>query len=89
MKLIKFLFILIVALVIGNVTLTNRSVDEGVVLANLTRDIATLQNQNIILRAQVAADGSLGNLTTRLTEAGFTDSPKVVSLQTSTSVALR
>lgn len=89
MKLIKALSAVIVLLVIANVTLTNRSVDEGVVVANLTKDIAELQNQNTILRATVAEAGSLDALSERIAEAGFVDSPKVVSLSTPTSVASR
>ncbi|MEI8232774.1 MAG: hypothetical protein WCG44_03455 [bacterium] len=90
MKLIKFLFAIIVILVIANVTLTNRSVDEGVVVADLTRDIATLQNDNTILKAQVAAAGSIGSLTAKLAEAGFTQSSaNVASLSTVSSVASR
>jgi len=90
MKLIKFLFAIIVILVIANVTLTNRSVDEGVVVADLTRDIATLQNDNTILKSQVAAAGSIGSLTAKLAEAGFTESSaKIASLSTVSSVASR
>ena len=89
MKLIKCLFVVIIVLVIANVTLTNRSVDEGVVVSGLSRDIATLQNQNTILKAQVAESGAIGNLTTKLAEAGFTESPKIASLKTASSVALR
>ncbi len=89
MKLIKFLFVIIVGLVIGNVTLTNRTVDESIVVAGLTADIAELQNQNIILRAQVASAGSLGSLTAKIEEAGFVSSPTIVSVQNPSSVALR
>jgi len=89
MKLIKFLFVVIVTLVIGNVTLTNRTVDESIVVAGLTADVAELQNQNIILRAQVASAGSLGSLTAKIKEAGFVASPTIVSVQTTSSVAYR
>jgi hypothetical protein len=89
MKIIKLLFAIIVLLVIGSVTLTNRSVDEGVIVADLTREISNLQNENTILKAQVAAAGSIGNLTTKLAEAGFTESPKVFSLAVVSSVASR
>lgn len=89
MKLIKLLFGVIVILVLANVTLTNRSVDEGIVVANLSKEIATLQNQNTILKGQVASMGSIGNLTAKLEEAGFVETPKVVSLPTTSSVASR
>jgi cell division protein FtsB len=89
MKLIKLLFAVIVVLVIANVTLTNRTVDEGVVVANLSQEIAQLQNENTILKAQVAAAGSIGNLSAKLTEAGFVETGKVVSLSTTASVASR
>lgn len=89
MKLIKLLFAIIVALVITNVTLTNRGVDEGVVVSGLAREIETLQNENTILKAQVAEDGAIGNLTVKLAEAGFVETPRVASLSTVSSVASR
>lgn len=89
MKLIKLLFGVIVILVIANVTLTNRSVDEGIVLANLSKEITALQNENTILKGQVASLGSISNLTAKLEEAGFIETPKVVSLPTTSSVASR
>ena len=89
MKLIKFLFAVIVALVIANVTLTNRSVDESVVVAGLTRDIAKLQNDNTILKSQVASAGSLSEISDEIAQAGFVESPKVVTIGVPSSVASR
>lgn len=89
MKLIKILFALIIALVIVNVTLTNRTVEDGVTLSNLEKEITELQNQNTIMKATVAASGSLGNLTQKLVGAGFVESTKIVSVQTTSSVASR
>ena len=89
MKLIKALFVLIIALVIMSVTLTNRSVDEGVVVAKLNQEITSLQNQNTILRAQVALAGSLNSVSTKIVEAGFVESATTVALKTSSSVASR
>jgi hypothetical protein len=89
MKLIKFLFAVIVALVIGNVTLTNTAVDEGIVVARLTKEIAQIQNDNAIMAAAVASSGSLGALSAQLDEAGFVESPKVVAIPTPASVASR
>lgn len=89
MKLIKLLFAVITLLVIANVTLTNRTVDESVVVSRLNQEIEILQNENTILRAQVAQAGSLGNLTLKLQEAGFVTSPQVVAVDTTTSVASR
>lgn len=89
MKLIKLLFVVITALVIANVTLTNRTVDESVVVSRLNREIETLQNENTILKAQVAESGSLGNLTLKLQEAGFVTSTQIVSVDSTSSVASR
>jgi hypothetical protein len=89
MKLIKFLFVIIVGLVIANVTLTNAAVDESIIVANLTDDIADLQNANTIAAAQSAAAGSLGSLTARIHEAGFVAAPTLVSVETPSPVALR
>lgn len=89
MKLVKALSAVIVALMIVSVTLTNRSVDESIVVAYLTKEIGELQNQNTILKAQVASAGSLSKLSAKLEDAGFIESPKVVSLPTTSSVASR
>lgn len=89
MKLIKFLSVIIVLLVIANVTITNRSVDEGVTVANLGKEISALQNQNTILAAQVASAGSLGNISARLVDAGFVETKNIAAIQSTPSVASR
>ncbi len=89
MKLIKALSLIIVILVISSVTLTNRSVDESLVVGELNREIASLENQNTILKAEVSAIGSLGNLSVLIEEAGFSTSPTLVTLPGTTSVASR
>jgi hypothetical protein len=89
MKLIKALFAVIVVLVIGNVTLANRSVDESIVVSDLSAEISSLQNENTILKSSVAAAGSLGSLSQRIEEAGFVSSPKIAAVETTTSVASR
>lgn len=89
MKLIKALFVVIVALVIGNVTLANRSVDESIVVADLSSEISSLQNENTILKANVASLGSLGSVSAKIEAAGFMTTPKIASVQTTTAVASR
>jgi hypothetical protein len=89
MKLIKLLFAVIVVLVLGNVTLANRSVDESIVVSDLSAEIAALQNENTILKSEVAQSGSLGNLSLRIEEAGFVSSPKIAAVETSSAVASR
>lgn len=89
MKLIKALFAVIVVLVIGNVTIANRSVDESLVVSDLSSEISSLQNENTILKSEVAQAGSLGNLSLRIEEAGFVSSEKIASLETTSSVASR
>ena len=89
MKLIKILFAVILALVIANVTLTNRTVEDGVTVAKLSRQITELEDQNTIMRAQVAAEGSLGSLMTKIAKAGFVESGKIASVKTTSSVASR
>lgn len=89
MKLIKFLSFIIVSLVVANVTLTNASVDDRLVVSSLSQEISSLENELTILRAQVADLGSIKNLTPRLEAMGFTDTPKVVSLPTVSAVASR
>lgn len=89
MKLIKFLSFIIVTLVVANVTLTNRSVDDRLVVSSLAEEISALENEITILRAQVADLGSIKNLTPRLEAMGYTDTPKVASLPSVSAVASR
>lgn len=89
MKLIKLLALIIVLLVITNVTLTNRSLDDGLTLSNLSKEIAELQNQNIILRARIASAGSLTGVKEKLLSAGYTESPRIVAVPENSSVASR
>ena len=89
MELIKVLFFVIIVLVIGNVTLTNRTVDESILVADLTAEISAIQNNNTILRAEVASAGSIGNLSARIESAGFTANPEIVVIDNPSSVALR
>lgn len=89
MKLVKTLFAVITVLVIANVTLTNRNVDESLVVSDLVKEISTLQNSNTILASQVAAAGSIGALSEKIKESGFVDSTRIVSLSNTSSVALR
>ena len=89
MKLFKLLSLIIVALVIVNVTLTNRAVDQVGEVNHLSAEITRLSNDNNLLKADIARLGSLTELASRLTEAGFTDQPVVVALPTPVSVASR
>ncbi len=89
MKLIKFLALVIVGLVITNVTLTNRSVDESILVADLSSEISELQNQNRILESQVAEAGSLDAVRQKLAEIGFVETPAIVSITVPGSVASR
>jgi hypothetical protein len=89
MKLVKILSALIITLVIANITLTNRNVDESVVVANLTKQITALQNQNTILTAEVAELGSLTHISSEISALGFTDTPKIAAIPTAPAVALR
>ena len=89
MKLIKILSLLIIILVITSLTLTNRTLDEGLVISNLTNDLDALQNQNTILRSHVALAGSIGGLTTKLAQAGFVESQNIVHMPTVPSIASR
>lgn len=89
MKIIKLLSFVIVALVIGNVTLTNKSVDESLVVSNLSRDIAALENENTILKAEVASSGSIKELSARIEAAGFVSTANIASLPSVSNVASR
>ena len=89
MKLVKLLSIVIVGLILTNVTLTNRAVDQSVVVSDLTRQIAELDHSNALQNARIAEVGSLTALSEAIEAAGFIASPKIVSLPTISSVASR
>lgn len=89
MRLIKILFGLILTLVLGNITLTNHSVDQGVVVATLNHEIKSLENQNTLSRARIANAGSLVSLVDKIALAGFVERPQIVALPNTSSVALR
>lgn len=89
MKIIKLLSFIIVALVIGNVTLTNKSVDESLIVSNLSRDISNLQNENTILKAEVASSGSIVELSAKIEAAGFVSTGEIASLPSMSAVASR
>jgi len=89
MKLIKFLSLIIVALVLVNVTLTNRTVDESLYLSQLSSDINSLQEDNLLRQTRIAQLGSLPVLAEKIEAAGFVETPTVVALPTPASVALR
>lgn len=89
MKLIKLLSAVIVLLVVVNVTLTNKAVDQSVTVSDLTKDIAQITHENTLLSARIADAGSLTKLRAMIDEAGFVSTPKVASLPGTPAVASR
>jgi hypothetical protein len=89
MKLVKIFSLLIVGLIITNVTLTNRAVDQSVTVSEYSREIENLDHSNTLLNAQIADLGSLTKLREGIEAAGFVSSPAVVSLGGTASVASR
>ncbi|HBD02230.1 MAG: hypothetical protein UX59_C0033G0002 [Microgenomates group bacterium GW2011_GWA1_46_7] len=89
MKLIKLLSLIIVTLIITNITLTNRAVDQSTLVSALTVQIQTLENDVTRSRAEIADLGSLTRLQDLILAAGFSETPTLVTLPTAASVALR
>ena len=88
MKLVKLFSLVIFFLVVTNVVVANAAVDESVEVKSINAEITSLSNQNIVLKQQIAALGSLTNIQSKIEAMGFVESPQIVSL-TSSSVALR
>ncbi len=88
MKLVKLLSLIIFGLVIANVIIANTAVDESINVKSINAEITSLSNQNIVLRQQIAALGSLTSIQGKIEAMGFVESPQIVSLSNS-SVALR
>lgn len=89
MKMIKLLSAVIVTLVLWNVTLTNRTVDDSLLVGNLEQEIVELKNSNTILAAQVASLGSLQYLQPKIVSAGYIEQPRVASLMPPSALAQR
>ena len=88
MKLVKLLSVLIFMLVVGNVVVANAAVDESVTVKSINAEITSLNEQNIVLKQQIASLGSLSHISTIAEAQGFVETPQIVSLTNST-VALR
>lgn len=88
MKLVKLFSLVIFFLVVTNVVVANAAVDESVEVKSINAEITSLSNQNIVLKQQIAALGSLSNIQSKIEAMGFVESPQIVSLSSS-SVALR
>ncbi len=88
MKLVKLLSFIIFFLVLTNVVVANAAVDESVAVKSINAEITSLSNQNIVLKQQIAALGSLSNIQSKIEAMGFVENPQIVSLSSS-SVALR
>ncbi len=70
--------------------MSNRSVDQSIIISNLDQQISKLQDQNTLLKAQVASTGALTSINDKIVAAGFTEPAKIASLKIGSSVvALR
>lgn len=89
MKLIKLFSILIVILFVGNIVVSNKSLDDSKKTAELTSQVIELNHELTILRSQVADATSLTMAAERVAAAGFSDTPKIVTLSVVGRVASR
>jgi hypothetical protein len=89
MKLVKFLSFVIAILVVVNVTVANRAVDQAETVSALSREISSLEHETVILQSAVAEAGALTGMSERVAALGFTETAKVATLGTASSVALR
>jgi hypothetical protein len=90
MKLIKFLCAVILALVLGNVTLANQSLDASVQMAQVAEELATLDKETSILEAELAAESSLAQILPRIENLGFVAPTKILAIgEETTAVASR
>lgn len=89
MKLIKLLSLIIASLLIGNVVIANTAVDESVTVKTMSAEIQALTQQNLALKQQIASNGSLTAIANRVEALGFVETPKVMAVTVSSTVALR
>jgi len=89
MKLIKLLSLVIASLLIGNVIVANTAVDESVTVKTMSAEIQALTEQNQGLKQQIASTGSLTAISNRVEALGFVETPKVMAVTVSSTVALR
>lgn len=89
MKLVKLLGMVIVVLLIGNVVLANTAVDESLTVKAVSAEIEALEQRNLNLKQTIAKEGSLQQISLRLEASGYVTTPRVVTLNTTSAVALR
>ena len=89
MILIKLLTCLIIGLVITNVTLSNRAVDQSTLVSQLSQEITQLEHENMLMSVAIAELGSLSKLRVQIEQAGFVVADDVVALSGSSAVASR
>lgn len=89
MKVIKLLGVTILLLVVTSVTLSNRSLDDTQVVADLSREIASLEHANCILRSELATRGSLLLAIDKLAPLGYAEPETIAALPEPGHVASR
>lgn len=89
MKLVKLLGVVIALLLIGNVVVANAAVDESVTVKSMSAEIEALTQDNLTLKQQIASAGSLTQIASRLEALGFVESPSIMTVSNTSSVALR
>lgn len=89
MKLVKLLSLIILILFIGNIAVSNRSLDDSKKTVELTNEVNKLSHELAILRSQLAEATSLTQVAARVEDAGFNQFPKIVTLSGASQVASR
>lgn len=89
MKLIKLLTFVIVILFVGNITISNHSLDDSKKTAQLASEVAGLTHELTILKSLVAESTSLTSASTKVAAIGFSETPKIVTLGVTSHVASR
>lgn len=89
MRLVKLLGLAIVLLGLYSVTLSNHSLDDSVVVADLNHEISSLAHANDVLRAKIASRGSLTAAAEEIEAKGYTSPDAIATLSAPSEVASR
>ena len=87
--LILFLFIVIIALSLVQVGLSNRISTAGAQLTQLEKSLMTYQKENIVLQEQFLEASSFTNLSKKAKKLGFVEAKSQIYLNTPLPLALK
>ncbi len=88
-KLYFIIFTVVTALIMGELFLSNRLTVEGRKIETIQEEVASLEEENSLVKNQIASLGGLNRLTQAAKEKGFIKAEAVLNLTRKATVAVR